>query len=50
MYNRAIAKKYLKDFIGAINDCEKVLKINPNYENALKLKAEVQQELQKISH
>ena len=50
--NKAIAKYSLKDFSGAIEDCEQALKLNPNDEKALNLKANAQQELQKsvISH
>jgi len=48
--NRAIAKYRSKDLSGAIKDCEKVLELNPDDKTAIKLKAEVQLELQKANH
>ncbi len=45
--NRSIAKYQIKDLIGTIQDCEDVLKLNPNNENALNLKIKAQQELPK---
>lgn len=49
-YNRSLAKHTLKDFFGAIQDCEKVLFLNPNNQNAIKLKAQCEQELNKSNH
>ncbi|MGD0712432.1 MAG: tetratricopeptide repeat protein, partial [Bacteroidales bacterium] len=48
--NRSITKYHLKDFAGAIEDCERILKQNPDDKRALNLKAKAQQELQKVSH
>ena len=46
--NRAIVKDNLNDLTGSLEDCQKVLNINPNYEKILRLKATVQQDIQKL--
>ncbi|MEI6823194.1 MAG: tetratricopeptide repeat protein [Bacteroidota bacterium] len=45
--NRALVRFNLNDLNGAIEDCDKALKLNPNFDDALKLKAQIQQELRK---
>jgi tetratricopeptide (TPR) repeat protein len=42
-YNRSIAKYYSKDITGAIDDCKKVLELNPNDKKAMKLIAKARQ-------
>jgi len=46
-FNRAVTKYYLKDIAGTLEDCEKVLRLNPNDKRASRLKAKVQQNIQK---
>jgi hypothetical protein len=40
----------LKDYSGVIEDCNTMLKLNPDDEKALNLKAKARQELQNGSH
>jgi protein O-mannosyl-transferase len=47
---RSIAKFFLKDYKGAIEDCEKVLRSDPENKKAAEYKARAQQELQAVKN
>jgi len=47
LYTRAFSKYYIQDYEGAVNDCNKILKIDPNYQRAMVLKTLSEEVLEK---